>query len=603
MSEKKLRKREEIPQEYLWKLEDMFASDKQWEDEVQKVEELSKDLAAMEGTLSKSGASLLGYLKKSDELNFYLTRVYVYANMRYHQDTQVSKYQGYSNRADALMVAASSAQCYGEPEILLIPQDRMEAFYQEEPELENYRRVLEEILRQKEHTLSQEQESILAEVGELAVSPKNIYSMFQNADLRFPYITDVEGNKIRITHGNFIEFLKSKDRSLRKQVFRDMYGTYKKWGNTIATTYISHLKQERFYAKMRNYSSVRAMHLDRGNISEAVYDNLIETVHKHLPALHKYMELRRETLGVEHLHMYDLYVPMVKGVERNYSFEEAKDLVVQALKPMGDAYVSKLKEGMDHGWIDVFENENKRSGAYSWGTYGTHPYVLLNHQGNLDDVFTLAHEMGHAMHTFYSNEHQPIAYADYLIFVAEVASTCNESLLMHYLLEHAEDENEKKYLINHYLEGFRTTLFRQTMFAEFEQIVHTKMANGETLTMEELNKIYYDLNVMYYGYGSNMRMDEEIAYEWMRIPHFYTSFYVYQYATGYSAAIAFSKKILEEGATAVERYITKFLSGGGSKDPLDLLQDAGVDMSSPQPIDDALSVFEEYLEQLAKVLD
>lgn len=270
---------------------------------------------------------------------------------------------------------------------------------------------------------------------------------------------------------------------------------------------------------------------------------------------------------------------------------------------MGDAYVSKLKEGMDHGWIDVFENENKRSGAYSWGAYGTHPYVLLNHQGNLDDVFTLAHEMGHAMHTFYSNEHQPIVYADYLIFVAEVASTCNESLLMHYLLEHAEDENEKKYLINHYLEGFRTTLFRQTMFAEFEQIVHTKMANGETLTLEELNKIYYDLNVMYYGYGSNMRIDEEIAYEWMRIPHFYTSFYVYQYATGYSAAIAFSKKILEEGATAVERYITKFLSGGGSKDPLDLLQDAGVDMSSPQPIDDALSVFEEYLEQLAKALD
>lgn len=598
MGEKKLRKREEIPQEYLWKLEDMFANDEQWEEEVQKVEELSKDLAAMEGTLAESGASLLGYLKKADELNFYLTRVYVYANMRYHQDTKVAKYQGYSNRVDSLSVAASSAQAYAEPEILSIPKEQMEAFYQEIPELVNYRRMLDEILRQKEHTLSQEEESILAEAGELAVSPKNIYSMFQNADLRFPYITDVEGNKIRITHGNFIDFLKDKDRSLRKQVFREVYGTYKKWGNTIAATYLSHLKQERFFAKMRNYSSVRAMYLDHGNISESVYDNLIETVHKHLPALHKYMALRKESLGVEHLHMYDLYVPMVKKKEKTYSFEEAKELVLQALQPMGEEYIAKLREGMESGWIDVFENENKRSGAYSWGAYGTHPYVLLNHQGNLDDVFTLAHEMGHAMHTFYSNTNQSITYADYLIFVAEVASTCNESLLMHYLLEHAEDEEEKKYLINHYLEGFRTTLFRQTMFAEFEQIVHNRMANGEALTQETLNQIYYDLNVLYYGYGKDMRVDEEIAYEWMRIPHFYTSFYVYQYATGYSAAVAFSKKILEEGQPAVERYISNFLCGGNSKDPLDLLKSAGVDMGTPQAIDDALQVFEEYLQEL-----
>ena len=598
MGEKKLRKREEIPQEYLWKLEDMFANDEQWEEEVQKVEELSKDLAAMEGTLAESGASLLGYLKKADELNFYLTRVYVYANMRYHQDTKMAKYQGYSNRTDSLSVVASSAQAYAEPEILSIPKEQMEAFYQEIPELVNYRRRLDEILRQKEHTLSQEEESILAEAGELAVSPKNIYSMFQNADLRFPYIADVEGNRIRITHGNFIDFLKDKDRSLRKQVFREVYGTYKKWGNTIAATYLSHLKQERFFAKMRNYSSVRAMHLDHGNISESVYDNLIETVHKHLPALHRYMALRKESLGVEHLHMYDLYVPMVKKKEKNYSFEEAKELVLRALQPMGEEYIARLREGMESGWIDVFENENKRSGAYSWGAYGTHPYVLLNHQGNLDDVFTLAHEMGHAMHTFYSNTNQSITYADYLIFVAEVASTCNESLLMHYLLEHAEDEAEKKYLINHYLEGFRTTLFRQTMFAEFEQIVHTRMANGEALTQETLNQIYYDLNVLYYGYGKDMRVDEEIAYEWMRIPHFYTSFYVYQYATGYSAAVAFSKKILEEGQPAVERYISNFLCGGSSKDPLDLLKSAGVDMGTPQAIDDALQVFEEYLQEL-----
>lgn len=598
MSEKKLRKREEISQEFKWKLEDMFSSDRQWEEEVQKVEALAKDLARRKGTLAESADALLYYLQQSDQLNYYLTRVYVYANMRYHQDTQVACYQGYSSRADALMVEASSAQSYAEPEILAIPEETIEEFYEQKPELRNYGRVLDEILRQKEHTLSQEAENILAEAGELAVGPKNIYSMFQNADLRFPYITDVEGNKIRITHGNFIEFLKSSDRSMRKQAFRDVYATYKKWGNTIAATYISHLKQERFFAKMRNYPSVRAMHLDHGNISETVYDNLIETVHRHLPALHKYLALRRKRLGVEHLHMYDLYVPMVKGTEQTYSFEQAKELVARALKPMGAAYASKLKEGMDSGWIDVFENENKRSGAYSWGAYGTHPYVLLNYQGTLDDVFTLAHEMGHAMHTFYSNEHQPITYADYLIFVAEVASTCNEALVMHDLLEHAENEREKAYLINHYLEGFRTTLFRQTMFAEFEQLVHTKLAAGEALTQEALNKIYYDLNVLYYGYGPDMRIDEEIAYEWMRIPHFYTSFYVYQYATGYSAAVAFSKKILEEGTPAVERYISKFLSGGSAKDPLDLLKAAGVDMTSAQPVEDALQVFEEYLTKL-----
>lgn len=598
MSEKRLRKREEIPQEYMWKLEDMFATDEQWAEESKKVEELAKELATFEGTLSLNAARLLQYFEKQDELNYYLTRVYVYANMRYHQDTAVSKYQGFSTKADTLSVMASSATAFGEPEILAMPVETMDSFYQSEQGLEKYRRAIDEIQRQRVHTLSPEEESILAEVGELAVSPSNIYSIFNNADLRFPYITDVEGNKIRITHGNFIDFLKSKDRSIRKQVFRDVYGAYKKWGNTISTTFISHLKKECFYAKMRNYPSVRAMHLDRGNIPECVYDNLIETVHKYLPALHKYMAFRKQELDVEHLHMYDLYIPIVKGVDKKYTIEEAKELVIKALAPMGEQYVTKLTEGMNNGWIDVYENENKRSGAYSWGAYGTHPYVLLNHQENLDSVFTLAHEMGHAMHTYYSNENQPITYADYLIFVAEVASTCNESLLMHYLLENATDEQEKKYLINHYLESFRTTLFRQTMFAEFEKIVHEKMAAGEGLTKDDLNKIYYDLNVLYYGYGRDMRVDEEIAYEWMRIPHFYSSFYVYQYATGYSAAVAFSKKILEEGEAAVEKYITNFLCGGGSKDPIDLLKDAGVDMSTPQPIEDALQVFAECVDKL-----
>ena len=372
---------------------------------------------------------------------------------------------------------------------------------------------------------------------------------------------------------------------------------------TSAANYYAGVTQkeaEAFYAKMRNYPSVRAMHLHHGNIPESVYDNLIETVHKHLPAMHRYVALRKKLLGVDRLHMYDLYVPVVEENGKSYPYDEAKEIVKAALAPMGEEYVKVVSAGMDKDWVDVYENQNKRSGAYSWGAYGTHPYVLLNHQDNLDSVFTLAHEMGHAMHSYLSDKNQSITYAGYLIFVAEVASTCNEALLMHYLLENTTDEKDRKYLINHQLESFRGTLFRQTMFAEFEKIVHDRMAAGESLTKDDLCKIYHDLNVMYYG--PDIIVDEEIDYEWMRIPHFYTSFYVYQYATGYSAAIAFSKKILEEGKPAVDRYIDKFLSGGGSKDPIDLLKDAGVDMSSPVPVDDALNVFESYLEMFEKMV-
>ena len=453
-------------------------------------------------------------------------------------------------------------------------------------------------MRAKAHTRSEEVESILAQAKDMSVAPYNIYSMFNNADIKFPSITDVEGNRIQITHGNFVSLLQEKDRSMRKEAFRGLYKEYKKRSNTVAAIFTAQLKQENFYAKMRNYPSVRAMHLDEGNIPESVYDNLIETVHKHLPAMHRYMSIRKKMLGVEHLHMYDIYVPVVEETGKSYPYDEAKEIVKAALAPMGEEYVSVASAGMDRDWVDVFENENKRSGAYSWGAYGTHPYVLLNHQDTMGSMFTLAHEMGHAMHTYYSTKNQPFTYADYLIFVAEVASTCNEALLMHHLLETTEDEKDRKYLINHQLESFRATLFRQTMFAEFEMIVHKKLADGENLTKEAICQIYHDLNVLYYG--PDIIVDEEIDYEWMRIPHFYTSFYVYQYATGYSAAIAFSKKILEEGKPAVDRYINSFLSGGSSKDPIDLLKDAGVDMSSPAPIDDALNVFEQYLAQFEK---
>ena len=598
MSENQQCKRSEVPEALKWKLTDLYASDDLWEKEVDTIGSLSKKIADYAGKLGDSADTLLHFLKERDTLLQLMSRMYVYANQSYHQDTADAHYQAYAAKAESVRVEVSASLSFADPEILAIPEERIAKFYEEEPELEKYRRAIDVIMRARAHTLSAEEESILAAAGELAASPENIFSMFNNADIRFPYITDVEGNRIQITHANFIKFLNDKDRSLRKEAFRGVYHTYAKWGNTLAAVFVSNLKQERFYAKMRKYPSVCAMHLSEGNIPEAVYDNLIETVHRHLPDLHRYMALRKKILGVEHLHMYDLYVPLVAEVDQKISYEEAKETVAKALAPMGKAYTDILREGYENGWIDVAANANKRSGAYSWGAYGTHPYVLLNQQDDLESMFTLAHEMGHAIHTYHSDKAQPFTYAGYLIFVAEVASTCNECLLNHYLLSQGENGDKRNYILNHYLESFRTTLFRQTMFAEFEKIVHEKTTQGESLTMEDLNQIYHDLNVLYYG--PDVVVDSEIDYEWMRIPHFYTAFYVYQYATGFSAAVAFSKEILEEGQPAVDRYVKEFLSGGCAKDPIDLLAAAGVDMSTPKPVDDALSVFAKYLDEFEK---
>lgn len=598
MAEIIIRKREDIPEEFKWKLEDMFATDEQWEHEYEKALALAKELSGYQGKLGRSAEALLSFLTKSDELSFYTDRLYVYANERYHQDTKVSKYQGLAAKAERMIVEISSATAFEVPEILAIPEAKMKEFFQEEPKLVQYRRRIDEIYRGKEHTLSPEMEELLAEAGDLAVAPSNIFDMINDADIHFHSIADVEGNRIPVSHGNFIVLQRSKDRSLRRHAYRSVYQAYQKWGNTIATTFVAHLKQEHFFAKARHYASTRAMHLHNGNIPESVYDKLIESVHKHLPALHRYVTLRKKRMGLERLHMYDMYIPLVDAVEKEYTYEEAKAMVVEALAPMGEEYLSVLQSAFAEGWVDVYENENKRSGAYSWAAYGTHPYVLMNYQGNLDSVFTLAHEMGHAMHSYFSNKSQPITYSQYLIFVAEVASTCNESLLMRHMLEHTQDEKEKQYLINHYLEQFRTTLFRQASFAEFEHIVHTKLAAGEALTKDDLCAIYHGIIRDYYG--DDLYIDSELDYEWMRIPHFYTSYYVYQYATGYSAAIAFSDKILQEGAPAVEQYINHFLCGGCSKDPIQLLADAGVDMSTPKPVDDALNIFEKYLEEFEK---
>lgn len=594
MDKHNIKKRSEIPKAYKWNLEDMFATDEDWEKEYAQTIGIAKDLEAFQGKLGESAKTLLAYLKQADELSYHTARVYIYANERYHQDTKVSKYQGYAEKADQMMVEVQSATAFSCPEILAIPEKTLDIFMDQNPELEKYRRYLSEIFRQKEHTLSPELEALLAKAGELAVAPQNIFGMLNDADIHFGTITDVQDNRIPVTHGNFILLLKNKDRKVRKYAFDAVYHAYEKLANTISATFIAHLKQEHFFAQSRRYKSTRAMHLDHGNIPEAVYDNLLASVHEFLPALKRYMELRKRLLGVDKLHMYDLYIPIVEDSERSYTFDQAKTLVAEAMAPMGEEYVSILKDGMDKGWIDVYENENKRSGAYSWTAYGTHPYVLLNYQDDLDSVFTLAHEMGHAMHSYYSNQNQPVTYSDYQIFVAEVASTCNESLLMHYMLENSHDRQERLYLMNHYLEQFRTTVFRQAMFAEFEHTAHTKLAQGEALTRESLCKMYHEINEEYYG--GVVVIDEEIDYEWMRIPHFYNSYYVYQYATGFSAAVAFSRRILEGGQAAVTSYKDHFLSGGCSKDPIELLAAAGVDMNTPEPVYDALKVFEKYLD-------
>ncbi|MBQ1802404.1 MAG: oligoendopeptidase F [Lachnobacterium sp.] len=592
---KQLLNRDEIEEKYKWKLEDIYESDVLWEEELSKANEIVEQISKFQGTLASSAQNLLNFFKESDNLDYYVDRVYVYANQRYHQDTTVSKYQGYAANAELLLVNASGATSFANPELLEISDEKFKSFYQEKPELLKYKRLIDEIKRTKDHVLDKKSEEILAKASEIAMGPDNIFHMFNDADIKFPKIKDENGNEVELSHGNFIHYMQSYDRRVREDAFKCLYSSYKAYGNTVSAIFTSNLKQENFYSQLRNYSSSRAMELDKSEIPESVYDNLIETVHKHLPALHKYLKDRKNTLNVDKLHMYDIYVPLVQGVEKEYSFEEAKEIVADALQPMGDEYVSILKEGMNSRWIDVYENRNKRSGAYSWGAYGTHPYVLLNYHGKLNDVFTLAHEMGHSMHTYFSNKNQPITYAGYKIFVAEVASTCNEALLMHYMLEKTDDVKIRKYLLNHQLEEFRTTLFRQTMFAEFEHIVHSKIQAGEALTMEKLNKIYHDLNVLYYG--EDMVVDEEIDYEWMRIPHFYTPFYVYQYATGYSAATAFAKIILEGKEEAANRYIKEFLCGGSSKSPIELLKAAGVDMSSSEPVDKALESFEEYLKE------
>ena len=595
----KLPSREEIPEDYKWKLEDMYPSIQSWEDDYKWVKENLPTLKEYEGTLGAGADNLFRGLNTYTGIMEKVEKLYVYAHMRKDQDNANTESQALLDRAQNLIVEFDSSTSFLEPEILEIPRDRAEEYIASLEELKPYRHYLDNLMRRKEHVLSPKEERILAMAGEVAAAPEHIFRMVNNADMRFPYITDENGQEVELTHGRYIQFMESRDRRVRKQAFEELYRTYGKQKNTIAATLNYSIKKDIFYSKIRNYPSTleRALHADKVPVS--VYDNLIKAVEDNMGALHRYVSLRKRALGLDELHMYDLYVPIVQNVEMKVPYDRAKEMIAEGLKPLGERYLNILHEGYESGWIDVLENEGKTSGAYSWGCYDTHPYVLLNYQENINNVFTLAHEMGHAIHTYLSNRNQPYILAGYKIFVAEVASTLNEILLTHHLLNNLEDDQQKAYVLNYYLEQFRGTVYRQTMFAEFERIVHGMAESGEPLTVESLSDAYYKLNLKYYG--PDMVVDDEIALEWARIPHFYSSFYVYKYATGFAAAAALAQRILDEGQTVVDRYLN-FLSRGGSDYPIELLKDAGVDMTSPEPVNQALKTFSNLLDRMEKLL-
>lgn len=597
---KNIPKRSEVDKRFTWAIEDLYASDELWQEEYNRIKDMLPRISEYQGKLSESAETLLGYLKLSDELYQLMERVYVYANQKNHEDTANPVYQDLSSKAGTLYVQLSSATAFATPEILSIPEEKLKQYIQECEGLRLYEFYLQDIIRIKPHVLSAEMESLLASAGEVTEAADNIYSMFNNADIKFPEIIDENGESVRITHGRFVKLLESRDRRVRKDAFMGLYNTYNSFRNTLAATYSANVKQEVFYTKARKYNSTLERALDANNIPVEVYTNLIEAVHKNMDLMYRYVRLRKKLLGLDEMHMYDLYTPLVPDIKMEIPYEEAKKIVEQGLQPLGEEYLAILREGYNNRWIDVYENENKRSGAYSWGAYGTHPYVLLNYNDTLSNVFTLAHEMGHAIHSYYSDKTQPYRYAGYKIFVAEVASTCNEALLIDHLLKNTQDKKQKAYLVNHFLEKFKGTLYRQTMFAEFEMLTHRMVEKGESLTADALCKLYHDLNVLYFGDG--IVVDPEIDMEWARIPHFYKYFYVYQYATGFSAAIAISRRILEEGKPAVDDYI-KFLSSGCSDYPIELLKIAGVDMSTTEPVNNALQFFSELLDQMEELIN
>ncbi|MBR4861491.1 MAG: oligoendopeptidase F [Firmicutes bacterium] len=599
MADKNLKQRNEIANEYKWDIEAMYPDESQWERDMDECLSLASGFAKYDGHLTESARTLAEALKLRDQIWLKLEHAFVYAHMKKDEDNRVDKYQAMDDKCGSVIARVSAAMSFFTPQLLEAPEEEILGYIEEEPELKTYEFMLKDTLREKAHILTAAEENLLAQMSEVLGATNDVFTMLNNADMTFGTIKDENGEEVTLTHGNYIAFMHSHDRDVRQAAFTNMYEAYKALINTLATNYNYNVKTDVVSARIRKYDSSRQAALSGGNIPEEVYDRLIETVHEYLPVLHRYIELRKKVLGVDELKMYDIYVPMVKLPKKDIPYEEAIEIMKEGLAPLGEEYVSTLQKGVDERWMDVYENQGKTSGAYSFGSYDSKPYVLLNYTDTLNDVFTIVHEMGHSMHSWYTRANQPFIYGDHSIFTAEVASTVNESLLIQHLLEKETDPEMKKYLLNHYIEDFRTTLFRQTMFAEFEHLTHKEVENGGTLTAQWLNDTYNDLNNKYFG--PSLTQDEYIQYEWARIPHFYRGFYVYQYATGYSAATAISRKILTEGSAARDAYID-FLKSGSSDHPVELLKIAGVDMGSPEPVKLAMETFKDLVEEFEKLM-
>ncbi len=594
----KIKKRSEQRPEDTWSTEDLYPSDAAWQKAFEQVKQEAPALARYQGRLAESGEVLYAYFQEKEKLEEEVERLYAYTSLKNDEDTRNTLYQGMKGQILAWLAQWQQEMAFETPELTKLSRETLEKFYQEKPELSLYRRMMEVLQRRKPHILSQPEEALLAAAGEMGDAPDRIYGVLANADLTFPSAQDVSGVLHPLTNGSYGSLMRSQDPELRQDAFRNLYTVYEKFQNTMAATLNAHVRQNIFFSRARKYGSCLEASLDRTEVPVSVYHQLIEAVRRNLEPMYRYMEFRKKQMGVEKLHMYDIYVPLVTDLDVDIPFEKARDEIIDAMAVLGPEYQAVLKKSFEERWMDIYENEGKRSGAYSCGTK-VHPYVLLNQKDTLDSEFTLVHELGHAMHSYLSNANQPAVYADYVIFVAEVASICNEALLMQYLLARTQDPKMRAYLLNYFLEQFRTTLYRQTMFAEFEEKIYRMAEEGETLTADVLKKLYYDLNLLYYGEA--VEMDREIAIEWARVPHFYYNFYVYQYATGFAAAIALSRKILEEGQPAVEQYL-QFLKGGCSTDPISLLKIAGVDMTTAEPVEKALAYFRELIQEMEELM-
>lgn len=590
--------REGINLKYKWNLDDMYQDKGQIKRDIEFIENSYNKFKEYRGRLSESKEIFYSVLKLMEDTSRILSHYYVYTHMKHHEDTRINENQAFSTKSEMMSTELGKATAYIVPEIIAMDENTLLSFLEDE-KIYYYKKMIDEILRDKPYTLSDKEEQILAAVSELTSTPENTYEMLTYADMEFPEIEDEDGKKVKLTHFNYSTYIKSKDRRVRKEAFEAEFNTYKKYSNTFASTLFGGIKSEVFGSSIRKFPSAIFASLYADNISVDVYYNLISSIHDNIPVLDKYNAVKKKYFGLDEMHMYDLYLPMARDFNMEIKYEDAQNIILEALKPMGEYYVNLIRRAFSERWIDVYENEGKRGGAYSWGSYNSHPYILMSYKDDLNSLFTLIHELGHSIHSYLSRENQPYIYSSYKIFVAEVASTVNETLLIKYLLNKSKDINEKIYLLNYYLEQYRTTVFRQTLFAEFEKITHEKVESGMPMTADDFTRIYYDLNKLYYG--NSCVVDDLVGIEWARIPHFYSNFYVYKYATGFSAASVLSNKILE-GGESVEKYI-EFLKSGGSEYPLEQLRKAGVDMEKKEAVDSSLVIFSELVDELEQLIE